>query len=103
MYKNLLLILTAINLLGFLVSCGDPHIHKPVQLAYEKLPKEIDFNHDIKPILSDKCFMCHGPDKTKVKAGLQLHLSELAFTKLEGSGKYAVSYTHLTLPTMFEV
>ncbi len=90
MYKNLLLIITAINLLGFLVSCGDPHIHKPVQLAYEKLPKEIDFNHDIKPILSDKCFMCHGPDKTKAKAGLQLHLSELAFTKLEGSGKYAI-------------
>ena len=88
-YSHLLL-LTTINLFRFLISCSDPHIPKPVQLVYEKLPREIDFNQDIKPILSDKCFMCHGPDKAKVKATLQLHLPKYAYSKLEGSGKYAI-------------
>ncbi len=33
-------------------------------------PEHIDFNFHIKPILSDRCFKCHGPDKNKIEAGL---------------------------------
>ena len=58
---------------AFLISCGGPDMPQEVQLAYEQLPKEIDFNQHVKPILSDKCFLCHGPDKNKISAGLQLH------------------------------
>ena len=58
------------NFAGILISCKDLEIPKSVQLAYEKLPEEVDFNQDIKPILSDKCFKCDGPDKSKVKAKL---------------------------------
>jgi hypothetical protein len=32
----------------------------------------IDFNRDIRPILSNRCFGCHGPDAAKREAGLQL-------------------------------
>ena len=85
------LLLILINLTGIFFSCKDLEIPESVQQAYEKLPHEVDFNQDIKPILSDKCFICHGPDKAKVKAALQLHLPELAFTELKGSpGKYAI-------------
>lgn len=66
--------------MGLLFSCG-PDLPEDVETAYQKLPDEIDFNQHVKPILSDKCFICHGPDKAKVKAGLQLHLPELAYAE----------------------
>ena len=32
----------------------------------------IDFNRDIRPLLSDRCFACHGPDSHERKAKLRL-------------------------------
>jgi len=51
--------------------------------------RKIDFNQQIKPILSDRCFKCHGPDKSKVDAELQLTSFEAA-TALLPSGKRAI-------------
>ena len=36
----------------------------------------VDFNREIRPILSDKCFSCHGPDKKHRKGKLRLDLEE---------------------------
>jgi mono/diheme cytochrome c family protein len=49
----------------------------------------IDFNRDIRPIFSENCYACHGPDKNKRKADLRLDIKEEAFKKLE-SGDYAI-------------
>ncbi len=77
--------------LFLVVSCGGPDLPEDVALAYEKLPEKIDFNQHVKPILSDKCFICHGPDKAKIKAGLQLHLPELAYAESSNSpGIYSI-------------
>ena len=76
--------------LMILVGCG-PEMPEDVQMAYEKLPDEIDFNQHVKPILSDKCFICHGPDKAKIKGGLQLHSPELAYAESPNSpGTYSI-------------
>ena len=44
----------------------------------EPLPPPVDFNREIRPILSDKCFSCHGPDKKKRKGRLRLDLEASA-------------------------
>src|SRR5262245_55030673 len=36
----------------------------------------VDFNRDIRPLLSDNCFHCHGPDRARRKGGLRLDRRE---------------------------
>lgn len=49
----------------------------------------IDFNRDIRPILSDHCYACHGPDDNHRKAGLRLDQEAAALSELK-SGDHAI-------------
>jgi len=58
-------------------------------VAAQKDGPKIDFNRDIRPILSDHCYACHGPDESKRKAGLRFDRKEDAFKSLK-SGDRAI-------------
>lgn len=49
----------------------------------------IEFNRDIRPILSENCYACHGPDGRKREAGLRLDAEQAAKSQLE-SGATAI-------------
>jgi hypothetical protein len=86
-YRALTLVFSA-NLLLF--SCK-PDLPDDVAVAYDELPDKLDYNLHVKPILSDKCFACHGPDKAKQKAGLRLDFAEFAYAELsENPDKVAI-------------
>lgn len=73
-------------LLTILISAcqsGDANTNPPSA----PLPEIVDFNFHIKPILSDRCFACHGPDEKARKGDLRLDLEETAFAALDSAGK----------------
>ena len=45
------------------------------------VPEKIEFNRDVRPILSDKCFLCHGPDAGTRKGKLRLDVREDALAR----------------------
>jgi hypothetical protein len=51
--------------------------------------QEINFSRQIRPLLSDKCFACHGPDAKKREASFRLDQKESALGKAE-SGKHVI-------------
>ena len=58
--------------------------HSPATAA-----AEIEFNRDIRPILSNHCFQCHGPDAEHRESGLRFDLEDIAKSELE-SGLRAI-------------
>ncbi|MEM1296977.1 MAG: DUF1549 domain-containing protein, partial [Verrucomicrobiota bacterium] len=45
---------------------------------------KLDFNRDVRPILSDNCFHCHGPDAKNQKSDFRLDTQEQVFADLGG-------------------
>ncbi|NOX99845.1 MAG: hypothetical protein GXP30_08970, partial [Verrucomicrobia bacterium] len=62
-FKQTMAAVVVAGLLGSLPAVGDD---------------KVDFNQQVMPILSDKCFHCHGPDKGHREADLRLDVREAA-------------------------
>ena len=78
-------------------------VEKPADIvaAEANLPERVDYNLHVKPILSDRCFACHGPDNAKQKAGLRLDTPEGAYEALTESGHRAVVPGNLAKSELF--
>ena len=56
----------------------------------------VDFNYDVKPILSDKCYACHGPDDKARQANLRLDIKSGIETALElNNNRYILDVQHV--------
>ncbi|WP_139957333.1 PSD1 and planctomycete cytochrome C domain-containing protein [Flavicella sediminum] len=65
--------------------------NKYSKIPEKKVPEIVDYNFDVRPILSDKCFNCHGPDAKKRFADLRLDTQEGAYAVLkESPGKHGI-------------
>jgi hypothetical protein len=62
----------------FLIRCSPSNSE-----AGTTVPDQVDFNFHVRPILSDRCFKCHGPDANKREAGLRLDIEEAAYAALK--------------------
>ena len=83
--SSVLVVLTAGASLWFYVPTS------PVSTPSVAIAQTIDFNRDVRPILSDHCFACHGPDAGKGrKAGLRLDTPEGAFALLKSDQRAIV-------------
>ncbi len=61
---------------GIVSSSAMQLIAQETPAASGPLPDVIEFNRDIRPVLSDNCYFCHGPDKNKREAELRLDTKE---------------------------
>ena len=61
--------------------------------AVAESPATVDYNRMIRPILSQHCFKCHGPDAAERKSGLRLHQAEGATHAAESGGVAIVLFS----------
>ena len=86
-YKIFFLICFAVAALAVTNSCNNSE----ALADGSAIPDSVSYNFNIRPIFSDKCFKCHGPDASKRQAHLRLDIADSAFAALkETKGAFAL-------------
>ena len=73
----------------YLMGCSS-RVPEDVEVAYDGLPEKIDFNFHVRPILSDRCYPCHGPDENSRQTELRLDDPDRVYARLADSEDFAV-------------
>lgn len=82
-----IILITISTTIIFISSCFNK---KPNEQS-QNLPDKVSYNFNIRPILSDKCFKCHGPDASHRQAHLRLDIPDSVYAPLkETKGAYAL-------------
>ena len=79
--RSSVLIFSSLACLGVGLAVGNGQSKKKPITAIRK----IDFNRDVRPILSEHCYKCHGPDGKEVKGNLRLSDANDATRSRDGS------------------
>lgn len=89
-YKHLFIAVFLFLSLVFFKSCQKKDSHNTENQAVSVIssesnyvPDQVDFNLHIRPVLSDRCFACHGPDANKRESGYRLDTEEGAYAALK--------------------
>jgi hypothetical protein len=61
-----------------------------ILILQKNIPETVDFNFHVKPIISDKCFACHGPDEKERAANLRLDTEDGLYQLTEELSSYVV-------------
>ena len=73
-----------LNFLSFSTCCVIAACTGHPESSHQLSPKDqISYNFHVRPILSDNCFACHGPDANKRESGLRLDEPEAAYAALK--------------------
>ena len=80
--KGLFGLITCAFAAATIYACRTHQTPESVRIDEDAIPAIVDFNFHVKPILSDRCFKCHGPDPNTREGGLALHAEEFAFAAL---------------------
>lgn len=98
MYNRLKYIFITLGcFLLLLSSCGDN------DKFVEPLPKTVDFNFHVRPILVQNCYLCHGPDPSGRKADLRLDTYEGATAALNEGGHAIVAGSPSTSQLVYRI
>ena len=82
--RNSKILLIILSLYILETGCKPPLAQPNAQV----LPDRVDFNFHVRPILSDRCYACHGPDEKARKANLRLDIEAEAFAALDSAGAH---------------
>jgi hypothetical protein len=83
--KNAIILLWLTSYL--IIGCKE-QLPEYVAVELAKLPEKVQFSIHVKPILSDKCYSCHGPDEATRKGGMRFDTEDGLYKK-STNGTYA--------------